>query len=287
VTVARETLDALQNPDGGWPYHRGSSWTEPTVFALLALACQANLSSQAADQAAGWLETMQRADGGFAPRMGVDESTWVTALVLLLPRRVLARLNADAALRWILSETGRESGWLQRMRVAMLNGQVNRGGFEGWPWFPETAAWVAPTSFAILALGEAGKRDPRREIDERTRSGQEFLMSRMCADGGWNHGSSKALGYDGPSYPETTGLALLALRDLKNEPRLKRSLERAAWHLETCQSSEAASWLQLGLLAHGRTITRSNSPKRSAGVQQIALQMILEHALDGGVVFGS
>ncbi len=256
------------------------------MFALLALAGEAEVSSEAASKAVRWLATMQRADGGFAPRPAVEESTWVTALVLLLPPSMLSRLNAHAALGWILSQTGRESGGLQRMRAAMLSGQVNRSGLEGWPWFPETAAWVAPTAFAILALRVARKRDPRPEIEERTRSGQEFLMSRMCADKGWNHGSSKALGYDGPSYPETTGLALLALRDLE-EARLTASLERAARHLETCQSSEASSWLQLGLLAHGRTVPGSTSGKRSAGVQQVALGTILEQALRGHGVFGS
>ena len=256
------------------------------MFALLALACEAGVSSEVANKAVRWLRSMQRADGGFAPRPGVEESTWVTSLVLLLPPSLLSRLNAYAALGWILSETGRESGWLQRMRVAMLSGQVSRNGFEGWPWFPETAAWVAPTAFSILALREARKRDPRREIQERARSGQEFLMSRMCADGGWNHGSSKALGYDGPSYPETTGLALLALRDLKGA-LLDRSLDRAARHLEICQSSEAASWLQLGLLAHGRMVPGSTAVEPSAGAQQVALGTILEHALHGGGVFGS
>lgn len=231
-------LCALQNPDGGWPYRAGSSWTEPTVLALLALASAGEVSSQAAGNALNWLRANQRPDGGFAPRRLVEESTWVTALVSLLPVHMLAQLDATGAMNWLLSKTGRESSWVQRLRTVMISGRVDQAAPEGWPWFPDTAAWVAPTSFAILALRRARKRDARNEIRDRIQHGQDFLMSRVCVDGGWNHGSTKALGYDAPSYPETTGLALLALEGLPPS-RVARCLERAEQHLEVSRSREA------------------------------------------------
>src|SRR5665811_793139 len=80
-----EDLLGRQNADGGWSYHHGGSWTEPTCYALLALT--ANGASHTAEVRRGveWLRRCQRADGGFAPRESVPESTWHTALTLLLP----------------------------------------------------------------------------------------------------------------------------------------------------------------------------------------------------------
>ena len=60
---------------------------------------------------------------------------------------------------------------------------------------------------------------------------------------------SRALGYDGNSYPETTGAALLALAGAAN---LDKSLAAAERHWRECRSAEGAAWLKLGLLANGR-----------------------------------
>ena len=78
-----EIVAGKQNPDGGWPYVRGASWTETTVYSILAMLA-AGESGRAA-RGVGWLRRVARKDGGFAPQAGVAESTWVTALVALLP----------------------------------------------------------------------------------------------------------------------------------------------------------------------------------------------------------
>src|SRR5882724_11633379 len=97
---SQKLLD-LQNADGGWSYRPGGgSWTEPTCYALLALAA-GGLAPEAAGRGARWLSAMRRADGGWPPREAVPESTWVTALVLLLPEEMVeaeARLRASQCL---------------------------------------------------------------------------------------------------------------------------------------------------------------------------------------------
>src|SRR5579864_8985336 len=74
------SLLQAQNPDGGWPYQGGSSWTEPTALSLLALGARPECTHGYA-----WLAARQRPDGGWSPQPPVDQTTWVTSLVALLP----------------------------------------------------------------------------------------------------------------------------------------------------------------------------------------------------------
>ena len=77
--LLQQKLLAYQNADGGWGYGKGSSWTEPTALALLALP----IRSEARAQASSWLRKMQNPDGGWPPQPSVAESTWVTSLAVL------------------------------------------------------------------------------------------------------------------------------------------------------------------------------------------------------------
>jgi hypothetical protein len=76
------------------------------------------------------------------------------------------------------------------------------------------------------------------------------LRARVCHDGGWNHGSSRALGYDSDSYPETTGLALAALHGVASS-EVTAGIAAAKKHLAECRSLNGLAWLTIGLLAHG------------------------------------
>ncbi|RPI19670.1 MAG: hypothetical protein EHM65_01190 [Acidobacteriales bacterium] len=274
-------LLAAQNSDGGWGYGGGGSWTEPTACALLALTGE-EPAADALRRGAHWLTALQRPDGGWPPRASVVESTWVTAAALLalagqLPRESLAR-----SVRWLLAKRGEESGLWRRVRLKLLGVRSDVDtGVDGWPWFPDTAAWVAPTAVTLLALEKAGRRDASAELRRRLDSGRQFLWSRICHDGGWNHGSTRALGYQAESYPETTGLALLALHGAES-PKLPLALAAAERHLRACRSSEGISWLRLGLLAHSSPAARVSSPQEPGrGVMDCALFLLAEKAAAG------
>ena len=243
-------LAGKQNRDGGWPYLRGSSWTEPTAYAVLALLAAGE--TEPARRGVSWILAIQRPDGGWPPQAGVDRSTWVTALVALLPPEYLGARAHAGAIAWLLETTGRESTTTYRLREWLLgNPRPPEQEFPGWPWIPDAAAWVAPTSLAVLALDKEYRRRPLPAIRDRIDSGRRFLLARMCHEGGWNYGSAGALGYESRPYPETTGMALAALRGVRS-PRTERALTLAQRFLGECRSADALNWLRLGLLAHGQ-----------------------------------
>jgi len=239
-----------QNRDGGWPYVRGSSWTEPTVYAILALLEAGEFAG--ARRGLQWLRARQLPDGGWPPQSGFDESTWVTALAALLPREQLGERAHARAIEWLTATAGEESSTTYRLRMWLLGApRVPEQEFPGWPWIPGTAAWVGPTSVAMLALQKEYARRPARALLTRIDEGQRFLLRRICRGGGWNHGAARALGYESSAYPETTGMALAALRGVRGAA-IDSALQLAEKFLGECRSADALNWLRIGLMAHGR-----------------------------------
>jgi hypothetical protein len=278
------TIIALQNRDGGWPYRKnGISWTEPTVFALLAQSVE-NGDPHSVERGFQWLRTSQRSDGGWAPQPSVDQSTWVTSFVALLHADAIGRSHHAAAIEWLMSQTGKESSLMYRLRSKLAGDNSGYAPRDGWPFFPGAAAWVSPTAMSILALEKACRHQASPRVLERIQVGRQFLLDRICKDGGWNYGRSSVLGVEADSYPETTGQALLALNSVQS-PQIAKALAAAEGQAKRCQSAEGLSWLELGLQSHGVV---SQGPERKLPCRQLldaALCILAEAAQRGRNVF--
>jgi prenyltransferase beta subunit len=250
VGELQRQLLASQNPDGGWPFLKGSSWTEPTALALLALRLHDH-SPPVRQAAVSWLERRQNPDGGWRPNDVVSTSTWVTSLAILA-----------------LPSAGRHAGvWLTEHVYSKEGGS---------PWFPGTAGWVTPTATSILALSRLGNAGFASHIER----GQQFLLSRRCRDGGWNHGGSNFRSENANSYPETTGIALLALTGVPTE-QLTAALRLSDDFLKNPGSIEGLSWLQMGLIATGRKLDNPPPRFRPRTIRDISLRLLALAALDG------
>jgi hypothetical protein len=252
-------IEAAQNADGGWPYEQGlSSWTEPTVFALLS-GLNSGLSSQSKTRGLDWLRSTRNSDGGWSPQPKTGPSTWVTALAALLPAEALGEAVHQDCLKWLLTQTGQESTMVHRIRQWMLGNQdLSTGAEKGWPWYPGAAAWVMPTAISLLALKKERTSHSSPVLLERIDGGTKYLLAHSCKDGGWNHGATHALGYEANAYPETTGVALLALRGVK-APEVDLGIAQAEKFFREPHPAGAA-WLRLGLLAQGRNAPPLQSP---------------------------
>jgi hypothetical protein len=235
----------------------------------------------------GWLLATQRPDGGWPACAGIEESCWATALVALIPAEHLGAAAHRGAVQWLLETTGEESTWLYRLRQFLLgNPAPPDQASPGWPWTPRTAAWVGPTSMALLALKKECQRNPVRAIHTRIVEGNNFLLNRVCRAGGWNHGAVNALGYPANAYPETTGVALAGLRGCRSA-LVDRSLAVARGFLGDCRSADALNWLRLGLSAHDALPAGYAAPAeiQFRTVPEIAVNLLVSAAGRGTNVF--
>ena len=279
-----EELQALllesRNADGGWPSRRGRSWTEPTALALLALQ-GTDVPNKTRALSAFWLAHQQSADGGWPPCAAVPTSTWVTSLALL----ALSQENQHAegcskGALWLSNHVYPDLPALQSVLLKGLGLSPNQAPGSS-PWFPGTAGWVIPTAFSILALSSWSTRTKNASLDQTIHRAQSYLLSRRCSDGGWNHGGSPQRSEAAPSYPETTGLALVALANVSS-PSLGSALQLAQRMLGRPGSTEGLCWLLIGLNAHGvRQKEDPSWPIRPHTTQDVALRLLTFQTLQG------
>jgi hypothetical protein len=165
VTEAAETLERLQNPDGGWQVRRALigeqseiSITESTCYCLWALhAAGRSELGPSARKAIEWLETTQGADGGWrsSPRVPQTQVGASAAAVTQLSR--YSRTGAvTRGADWLRSAQCPDGGW----GPTMPSGTVQQGF--------TSPAYTAHVIIALLASGAT-------PADDAVRGGCSYL----------------------------------------------------------------------------------------------------------------
>ena len=202
-----------------------------------------------------------------------ERATWATALAVTL--HCVRGVHDVAFLQgvdWLVETRGAEGTWVKRiMHLVRPNVFSHDPTVLGWPWLPGTGSWVEPTSHALTALRLASGRlresgyPHLRKLRSRVKLAEKMMRQRRAMDGGWNYGNKTVLGEELPSYPETTGLALMGMLGAPGfDPRTALSI--AQRHYEATNSPLARAWLAIGLQNHGlplpeREVTGDSSPR--------------------------
>ena len=281
-------LRKTQNADGGWGYFPAKqSWLEPTTYATLALHGTPG-SDASFDRAWKLVRSWQTAEGSFRPSGQVQGGTWVTAHVVTLATvRGVYDDSVRRSVDWMLSVVGAEHTVLMRAAsfLHLLKTKLDVS-HEGWPWREGNAAWIEPTAHTLVALKKVAGSYKGGELEHRVRDGEALVLSRRCSDGGWNCGNPNVLNFDLPSYPETTGLALLGLQG-RSASELAGPLDAARRFREETKSSLAKAWLTIALRCHGQNVSAPAGEGKVTGDIMLAALEALGHPDGNFPLFGT
>lgn len=218
VERGRAFLRRARLPGGAWGYKTaGQPYAEPTSYALLALGWNVKGAEQELQAAVDWLALPGAANLPGVPFSGSSDvlDNWGT----LLATFALARLG------WVASAAQRFGRYVEQsagmaIRQAEAENVGIDGALRGWSWALNTASWVEPTAYGILALKALGQAAHPRVVEA-----EAYLADRACKGGGWNYGNPTALGFSVAAMPSNTAFALLALQDRAGHPSVRPALD--------------------------------------------------------------
>jgi hypothetical protein len=252
-------LRRLQNADGGWGFRAEcESRVEPTAWALIALQefeVQGG-ADEAVERGLRFLVQAQLEDGSWAASQGQREGCWVTSLACWALRlRKQHEASLQKGLRWLNEDRPRDAGFwwklirklLDRKRVTAQNSSLS-----GWSWTPNTASWVEPTAYALIAQ-QVNTAASQTESTGRYELAKAMLYDRICPGGGWNCGNPRVYGVAGQPQVGPTVWALIALRE--NTHRVE-NCESLAWlerNREKIQSPESLALTGIALKLYGKS----------------------------------
>lgn len=253
---------------------------DSTAWAVLALEPFPD-AAESIVRARDYLAVRQSDNGSVPILPEAPNAVWPTPLAILAWARDADFSRAlERAAAFLLDTTGVH--WKRRKNEAASHDPSLRG----WPWILDTHSWVGSTSLAMLALGAAGHGE-----NERISEAVAMLRNRQLPEGGWNYGNVQVYGQTLEPLPESTGMALRALRDRVREPEVRASLGYLGAAADRVRTPLSLAWSVIGLAAWGglppeasRWVEETLHFERSVGgydTTQLATVLVAGQVIDG------
>lgn len=252
-----DLLDELRRrelPSGGWSFFGSPQMSlEATCLAAFSLLDERPMASP---QIIRPLLQAQLSNGSWPSFIGDGESSWTTALAICALNSVNDSSGArERGQSWLLKTKGREGNWFWRWKFKLADRAVRFDpDLYGWPWLPDSASWVIPTAFSVIALKQFTACNRTEATERRIRLGVDMLLDRVCVGGGWNSGNSVVYAAALPAHIEATAIALLALQDEKRTPAIQASLGWLKQRSTGIESAESLAWCILALFVYQEPI---------------------------------
>ncbi|MCJ7486887.1 MAG: hypothetical protein MUQ25_12085 [Candidatus Aminicenantes bacterium] len=248
IRRAIEFLRSRQNPDGGWGYRPGGdSLVEPTGLCLVALFSRGD--KIAVGRGLDFLKACLKESGAVGINPRDPEGSWMAYAALLAFRDLGAATEERRLTDWILSFED-ASGRLSPDNIkAISNDYRYDASIRGWPWTPNTMAWVEPTALFIIALVRSGVPPTHKRI----RSGISLILDRKVPSGGWNFGNPYSKSHELEASFMSTAIALAALGAAGvpgSQPAIGEGIRFLARGLAGDVSTASLAWILLALKSY-------------------------------------
>lgn len=241
LTNTLEQLTAARR----WTYRASrETMAEPAAWSVLALVAHGR--PDAALVPAEWLGDVQQADGSIGISATEAEPRWPTSLAVLAWRE-LDRARGekrfadriDRAANWSLGDRGKSTP--QSTKIG------HDPSIVGWSWAANTASWLEPTCYQVMALTAAGRGDHPRVAE-----GVRLIADRLLPDGGANYGNTIVLGQHLVAHIAPSGVALAALaKSVVTDDRIAGTLKYLQQNVGETTTPISLAWGVIGLTAHG------------------------------------
>ncbi|MBY0359384.1 MAG: hypothetical protein K2W82_15385 [Candidatus Obscuribacterales bacterium] len=235
-------------------YHSGGDAAlEPSAISLIAFLAEGDQTSELILKG---ILAKQNKDGGWSTNLQESSSDWTTFPAVIALQNYQKKhdsLNAEveAALNraylFILNSRAEYYNDLGRIILWLWKGAESDYP-RGFSWLPETADWVEPTAYAMLAL-KAGGPQLTGAQKRCLPVAERFLQKIACPEGGWNFGEHYPVGQLAVADPISTALALLALYGKTKNKTIKSSLNYLSTADMDKRGALSLAWSALALHA--------------------------------------